>query len=56
MSWLADHLTHFYVFFMPDFTRGDYAGRAWHERACQRFAAVAGGDAGGEHIAPMLEN
>lgn len=46
---LADHLTHFYVFFMPDFTRDDYATHAWHARACQRFAAVARSDGGGEH-------
>jgi hydrogenase large subunit len=42
---LADHLTHFYVFFMPDFTRPVYAGRSWYAQARRRFAAV--GDAGG---------
>ena len=39
---LADHLTHFYLFFMPDFTRAAYAGRAWFGQAQRRFAAVAG--------------
>ena len=38
----ADHLTHFYLFFMPDFTREVYAGRAWHGQAVQRFAPLAG--------------
>lgn len=39
---LADHLTHFYVFFMPDFTRAVYAARAWHPAVQERFAAQAG--------------
>jgi len=39
---IADHLTHFYVFFMPDFARAAYAGRAWHEATEARFKAVAG--------------
>lgn len=43
---LADHLTHFYVFFMPDFTREVYAGRTWFREARRRFAALAGGGAG----------
>lgn len=34
---LADHLTHFYLFFMPDFTRSVYAGQAWHAEALRRF-------------------
>lgn len=38
----SDHLTHFYLFFMPDFTREVYAGRAWHGQAVQRFAPLAG--------------
>jgi uptake hydrogenase large subunit len=45
---LADHLTHFYLFFMPDFTRPVYAGRPWFEAACQRFAAL-GSEGGGLH-------
>jgi hypothetical protein len=35
---LADHLTHFYLFFMPDFTRPVYAPHAWHAEAVRRFA------------------
>ena len=42
---LADHLTHFYLFFMPDFARPAYAGRHWHGAVAQRFAAVKGGAA-----------
>lgn len=38
----CDHLTHFHLFFMPDFARGAYAGRAWHGRAVERFAAMSG--------------
>jgi hydrogenase large subunit len=40
---LADHLSHFYLFFMPDFTRAEYAGRAWHHDVAARFAAIKGG-------------
>ncbi|MEH7827814.1 nickel-dependent hydrogenase large subunit [Gemmobacter denitrificans] len=40
---VADHLTHFHLFFMPDFARPDYAGRAWHSRAMARFTAMEGG-------------
>jgi len=39
---VADHFTHFYLFFMPDFARAEYTGRAWHERATERFRAVRG--------------
>ncbi|MDE2371059.1 MAG: nickel-dependent hydrogenase large subunit [Burkholderiales bacterium] len=42
---VADHLTHFYLFFMPDFTRPGYAARPWHGEALRRFAAMAGGQA-----------
>ena len=38
----ADHLTHFHLFFMPDFARHDYAGKPWHARAVERFTAVDG--------------
>ncbi|HEY0329122.1 MAG TPA: nickel-dependent hydrogenase large subunit [Rhodopseudomonas sp.] len=38
----ADHLTHFYVFFMPDFARDCYADRPWHTAIAERFAAVQG--------------
>ena len=39
---LADHLTHFYLFFMPDFARDHYAGHAWHAVVRERFAAQQG--------------
>ena len=39
---LADHLTHFYLFFMPDFARTDYVDRNWHAAVAARFAAVTG--------------
>jgi len=38
----ADHLVHFNLFFMPDFTRPCYAGRPWFARAVARFAAIEG--------------
>jgi Ni,Fe-hydrogenase I large subunit len=38
----ADHLTHFYLFFMPDFARACYRGRPWHEETVSRFAALKG--------------
>ena len=47
---LADHLAHFYLFFMPDFTRSIYSARRWHTEAQRRFAPVVGGaSASGEH-------
>ncbi len=39
---LADHLSHFYLFFMPDFARPAYAGRPWYDAVARRFAAVKG--------------
>lgn len=39
---LADHFTHFYLFFMPDFARAAYAGEAWHPAVAERFAAMRG--------------
>ena len=39
---LADHLSHFYLFFMPDFTGPAYGDRAWHGEAVARFEAMAG--------------
>ena len=39
---LADHLTHFYLFFMPDFARAEYAGRRWHAATVERFRATVG--------------
>ncbi|MGB1026414.1 MAG: nickel-dependent hydrogenase large subunit, partial [Rhodospirillaceae bacterium] len=40
---LADHLTHFYLFFMPDFAKPIYADRPWHGQALDRVAGSAGG-------------
>lgn len=39
---VADHLTHFYLFFMPDFCRPTYAAEPWHEAAAARFTAIKG--------------
>ncbi|WP_310611087.1 nickel-dependent hydrogenase large subunit [Limnohabitans sp.] len=39
---LADHLTHFYLFFMPDFCRPIYAAHAWHPEVVRRFATDTG--------------
>ncbi|WP_163576901.1 nickel-dependent hydrogenase large subunit [Halomonas faecis] len=39
---LADHLTHFYLFFMPDFAREEYAAEPWFGEIRQRFQAVKG--------------
>ncbi|SMX27922.1 Periplasmic [NiFeSe] hydrogenase large subunit [Pelagimonas phthalicica] len=39
---LADHITHFNLFFMPDFTRPNYEGQAWFDRAVARFTAMKG--------------
>ena len=47
---LADHLTHFHLFFMPDFARPAYAGQAWHAELAARFTAQQGSAVG-----PFLE-
>lgn len=39
---LADHLSHFYLFFMPDFVRPLYAGRPWHDAAVARYTPHGG--------------
>jgi hydrogenase large subunit len=39
---LADHLSHFYLFFMPDLARGAYAARPWFPRVEPRFRAMSG--------------
>jgi hydrogenase large subunit len=39
---IADHLTHFYVFFMPDFARACYADRLWFKATEGRFKATVG--------------
>lgn len=38
----ADHLTHFYLFFMPDFAHASYAHRPWFESTAARFRALQG--------------
>lgn len=39
---VADHLTHFHVFFMPDFARAVYEDRPWFPAAAHRFKAAQG--------------
>lgn len=39
---LADHLSHFYLFFMPDFARDGYRGRPWFADAQARFKSATG--------------
>lgn len=39
---MADHLTHFYLFFMPDFARAIYAQQHWHTTVQDRFTALQG--------------
>ncbi|MEX3010559.1 nickel-dependent hydrogenase large subunit [Hoeflea sp. TYP-13] len=39
---VADHLTHFYLFFMPDFARPAYSGESWYPAAAERFRAIEG--------------
>lgn len=39
---IADHLTHFYLYFMPDFARAEYAGQPWFGEAAARFKALKG--------------
>ncbi|MDJ0630458.1 MAG: nickel-dependent hydrogenase large subunit [Rhodobacter sp.] len=39
---LADHVTHFNLFFMPDFARQAYKGRVWHSDMVERFTAAKG--------------
>ncbi|MBK6852684.1 MAG: nickel-dependent hydrogenase large subunit [Burkholderiales bacterium] len=39
---LADHLTHFYLFFMPDFSRPAYSARAWWAEAVRRYDPQTG--------------
>ena len=38
----ADHLTHFYLFFMPDFTREVYANRSWHAQTLRDLSGQSG--------------
>lgn len=39
---LADHLTHFYLFFMPDFARDIYQNEPWYDKTLDRFRALRG--------------
>ncbi len=39
---LADHLTHFYLFFMPDFARDHYQQHRWYQPIATRFRAQTG--------------
>ncbi|GAB2188896.1 nickel-dependent hydrogenase large subunit [Sessilibacter sp. MAH1] len=39
---LTDLLTHFYLFFMPDFARDSYADKSWFKPMRDRFKAVEG--------------
>ena len=39
---VSDHLTHFHLFFMPDFTRPVYQRRDWYQRVVDRFTAMEG--------------
>jgi hydrogenase large subunit len=39
---VADHFTHFYLFFMPDFARENYRGRSWFPIVEKRFKAMRG--------------
>jgi hydrogenase large subunit len=41
----CDHLTHFYLFFMPDFARPVYGARPWHGQVAERFTAMQGSGA-----------
>ena len=39
---IADHFTHFYLFFMPDFSRETYKTEQWFKETAERFAAMKG--------------
>lgn len=39
---LADHLSHFYLFFMPDFAREQYRAEPWYDEIAARFRAITG--------------
>lgn len=39
---VADHLTHFYLFFMPDFAHPHYSNQAWYPNIHDRFIAIQG--------------
>lgn len=39
---IADHITHFYTFFMPDFARDHYQDQPWFADIAPRFKAMKG--------------
>ena len=39
---VADHLTHFFLFFMPDFVREAYQKQDWYTKSAQRYRATTG--------------
>lgn len=39
---IADHLTHFHVFFMADFARSAYANEPWYAEVVEKFKAKGG--------------
>jgi len=39
---IADHITHFYMFFMPDFAREIYSNADWFDHISTRFMAMKG--------------
>lgn len=39
---IADHLTHSFVFFLPDFAHASYQAHAWHSHAVESYAATTG--------------
>ncbi|MGH1454738.1 MAG: nickel-dependent hydrogenase large subunit [Paracoccaceae bacterium] len=39
---ISDHMTHFHLFFMPDFTRAVYAHKPWYAQAIKRFTTMQG--------------
>ncbi|MEJ2425407.1 MAG: nickel-dependent hydrogenase large subunit [Candidatus Thiodiazotropha sp.] len=51
---VADHLTHFYLFFMPDFARAVYRDQPWFDGAERRFKALKG-TASREVLRPRAE-
>lgn len=51
---VADHLTHFYVFFMPDFCRDVYRAEKWYDSMAARFLAGKG-TASGEVLPARAE-
>src|SRR5512146_3548202 len=42
---MADHVAHFYLYFMPDFARPVYEQQAWFGTVRERFAAQQGAQA-----------